>query len=262
MTATTTTPPRRSGSPTLAQIVAVVQGVKTRTEKALTAAHHLTQRPQPFVGITRIYQPRDEDGEPMPAETAQIQARVPEIIQDVATTWARMVDVVATQDVANCQAFGDIVIDGEVLLAHVPVTHLMWLEKQVINLRTFITKLPVLDIAQTWTWNPDVQGYETLPVQTTRTKKQPRNHVKAPATDKHQAQVDVWMEDVVVGYWTRIDYSGAIPTAQVLDMAERVEKLLDAVRFAREQANQVSVTDFAAGTPLVQYVFSPSTEHD
>ena len=48
-------------------------------------------------------------------------------------------------------------------------------------------------------------------MQTLRTKKVPRNHVKAEATEKHPAQVEVYYEDVAVGYWTTVKFSGALP---------------------------------------------------
>lgn len=72
-------------------------------------------------------------------------------------------------------------------------------------------------------------------MRTVRTKKVPRNHVKAEATDKHPAQVDVYYEDVPVGYWTTVKFSGALPARRVNELLDRVEKLQQAVKFAREE---------------------------
>jgi len=68
-----------------------------------------------------------------------------------------MFDIVATQDWANCQAVADVVVDDQVILAQVPFTHLLFLEKQLLDIQTLVEKLPVLDPAErcvtagTWT---------------------------------------------------------------------------------------------------------------
>jgi hypothetical protein len=252
----TTTPTRgRTGATQLAQIVAIVGGAKTRAEQALTAAYHQIQKPAPFIGISRAYQPRDDEGEHLPSESTRVQVRADDLIASVRTAIGRMLDVVATQDGAYTAARADLVVDGQVLLEAVPVTYLMWLEKQAGQLRTFVGKLPVLDVAETWTYDENARAYATAPAATTRTKKMPRNHVKAPATDKHPAQVEMWMEDVVVGDWTTVRYSGALPAATVFALAERVEKLIDGIRFARERANATEVVDVPAGDPILGYLF-------
>ena len=252
---TTTPATGRSGATKLAQIVAIVGGAKTRAEQAITAAYHQIQKPAPFAGISRTYRPRDDEGEQLPAESTRVQVRADDLIDSVKTAMGRMLDVVATQDWANTAARADLVVDGQLLLESVPVTYLMWLEKQAGQLRTFIGKLPVLDVAESWTYDANARAFATTPTQTTKTKKVPRNHVKAEATEKHPAQVDVWMEDVVVGDWTTVRYSGALPAATVFAMAERVDRLIDGIRFAREQANAAPVTDVPAGDPVLGYVF-------
>jgi hypothetical protein len=240
----------------LVQIVAIVAGVKTRTEQALTRAYHQIQKPEPFAGIARTYRPRDAEGEPLPPESKQVQVRVDDLISDVSVAMTRMLDVVATQDWANTTARADLVVDGLVLLQDVPVTYLMWLEKQVVNLRTFISKLPVLDVAEEWAYDADTHSYATPATESTRTKKVPRNHVISPASDKHPAQVTVYNEDVVAGYWKTIRFSGAIPGARLFELTARVERLLDGVRFARERANLVPVKDIKAGDPILTYLFA------
>jgi len=75
--------------------------------------------------------------------------------------------------------------------------------------------------------------YATVPTQTVRTKKIPKNWVKAEATDKHPAQVEIFHEDVIVGTWTTIKFSGAVPSMRVNELLTRVDRLVEAVKFAR-----------------------------
>jgi hypothetical protein len=153
------------------------------------------------------------------------------------------------------EAKADVTVDGQTLLRDVPVMYLLFLEKQLTDLHTFVKKLPVLDNAETWTFDESADTWRTEPVRTIRTKKVPRNHVKAEATDKHPAQVEVYYEDIAVGYWTTVKFSGALPARRVNELLERVEKLQRAVKFAREEANGAEVTDRHVGDVVFRYLF-------
>jgi hypothetical protein len=241
--------------PKLNQIIAVQTGKKTQAKETLTQAYHQLKKPELLSGIVRTYQPRDEDGEPQPEERKQVQVKVPDLIRKVTTDLAEMFDVVATQDWANCQAKADVVVDGRKLLEQVPVTHLLFLEKQLVDLRTFIETLPMLDPAEDWEYREDTDSYASRPSRSNRTKKVPRNHVKYEATTEHPAQVEMYMEDVWVGTWTTTKFSGAVPAATRNAMLERVRKLLDAVKEAREEANLLQVQPHKIGAVLLGYVF-------
>lgn len=126
-----------------------------------------------------------------------------------------------------------------------------------------MAKLPVLDASESWSYDQAADCWATEPVQTTKTKKIPRNHVKAEATDKHPAQVEVYYEDVVVGHWRTVKFSGALPASRVKELLGRVDKLQQAVKFAREEANNSEVTDQRIGERFFAYLLdgtiSPQT---
>lgn len=116
-------------------------------------------------------------------------------------------------------------------------------------------KLPLLDAAEDWRFEESADHWRTEPVRTIRTKKVPRNHVKAEATEKHPAQVEVYYEDIAVGYWTTVRFSGALPARRVNELVDRVEKLQHAVKFAREEANGLEITDQHTGEVVFNYLF-------
>lgn len=240
----------------LNQIIAVEKGVKSRSLQELTEAHHALQKPALLAGIARTYRPRDEEGETLPPESIKVQIKADEIIRRTTGILTRLFDVTAAKDWANCAAKADVVVDGEPLLRDVPVSYLLFLEKQLVDLLTFVRRLPVLDAAETWTYDASADCYATEPTQTTRTKKIPRNHVKAEATEKHPAQVEVYYEDVTVGYWKTVKFSGALPAKRVNELVERVEKLQHAVKFAREEANGAAVVDREVGEKVFRFLFA------
>jgi hypothetical protein len=239
----------------LNQIIAVEKGIKSRSYGELTDAHQSLQKTALLAGIARNYQAKDEDGETYPPESTRVQLRAEEVLRQTAATLTRLFDVTATKDWANCTAKANVTVDGRTLIEDVPATYLLFLEKQLTDLHTLVSKLPVLDASETWVFDQTADCWATEPVQTTKTKKIPRNHVKAEATEKHPAQVEVYYEDVVVGHWRTVKFSGALPATRIKELLDRVDKLQQAVKFAREEANNSEVTDVKVGEKVFDYLF-------
>ena len=242
--------------PKLNQIIAIQAGKKAQAKETLTEAYHQIKKPDLLSGLVRTYQPRDEGGEPQPDERKLVQVKVNDLIARVSRELTEMFDVVATQDWSNCLAKADIVVDGRKLLEGVPVTHLLFLEKQLVDIRTFIEALPTLDAGEEWEYKPEFDSFVSRPSRSNRTKKVPKNHVKYEATKEHPAQVEMYMEDVWVGVWTTMKFSGAIPAAVRNAMLERLRKLLDAVKSAREEANNLEVRPVKVGAALLGFIFN------
>lgn len=238
----------------LNQIIAIEKGIKSRSVQELAEAHKALQKPALLSGIARTYRPKDEDGEQLPPESTKVQVKAEEIIRQTVEILTKLFDVTATKDWTNCRARADVVVEGQTLLTQVPVAYLLFLEKQLADLQAFIKKLPTLDASETWVFDSSSDSWATEPVQTVKTKKIPRNHVKAEATEHHPAQVEVYYEDVTVGYWRTVKFSGALPARRINELLERIEKLSQAVKFAREEANNFDVEDQQIGARVFQYL--------
>ncbi|HVI39525.1 MAG TPA: hypothetical protein VM577_02605 [Anaerovoracaceae bacterium] len=245
--------------PKLNQIIAIEKGTKSQTTRDLTDAHQALQKAALLSGISRTYRPRDEEnGEKLPAENTRVQVRATDMIRKASEVLTKLFDVTATKDVANCNARADVIVDGLTIMKDAPVTYLLFLEKQLVDLHTFVKKLPVLDPSEDWHRDASTDSWATEPAFSVKTKKIPRNHVKAEATDKHPAQVEVYHEDIVVGEYKTIKFSGSVPQKDVNHFLTRVERLQEAVKFARETANGVEVQDQKVGKAIFDYIFSLS----
>lgn len=244
------------GTVALNKLIAIESGVKTATKRKETDLYHVLQKNALLNGISRKYEPKDDDGDKLPSETTLVQVKVEKVIKDLSVELTRLFDVTLTKEVGNSNAKADVVVEGKALLKQVPVTYLLFLEKQLVDINTFVSKLPVLDPASEWVYDSNNDVHATAAVQTVKTKKVPRNWVKAEATDKHPAQVEIFHEDVIVGTWTKVDYSGAIPATRKAELLSRVEKLITAVKYAREEANSLIVEDQYAGDKVFSYLFS------
>lgn len=240
----------------LNQAIALSRGVRANAQKALTTAYHEIAKAPQFAGITKTYSPRDEEGEKLAGEHQKVQATGERVIDDVHATLAKMYDLIGGIDLSNCDALADVMVEGNPILTNVPATHLLWLEKQLGDMRAFIGRLPTLDPQYRWSKDNDNGWYETEDRVTMRSKKVPRNHEKAPATDKHPAQVEVFYEDVVVGDWHTKVLSGALPPSRVKILLERVDILIGAVKTAREQANMNDAVTLESSR-LLDWLFRP-----
>lgn len=239
----------------LNQIIAIEKGAKQDSKKKFGDIYQLLQKQPLLNGISRTYTPKDDEGETLPSESTLVQVAVPKSLDDAQDALVRLFDVTLTKEVANTTAKADVVVDGETILRDVPVTYLLFLERELTDIRTFVAALPTLDPSTNWTWDENQGVYVADPIETTRTKKVPKNWVKAEATDKHPAQVEIFHEDVIVGTWKTVKTSGALPATRKAELLARVVKLIDAVTFARESANNVDIADVKAGTNVFSYLF-------
>lgn len=240
----------------LNQIIAVLTGKKTQSQKQLADLYKIIQGKTLFDGVDRAYRPLDEEGEQLPPEKKKVQVTVGDSIQNLRRIMTDVIDLTATQDLANCQARGDVYVNGGILLQAVPVTTLIYLEKRLEDLRSFIGTLPTLDPAETWSFNEAAGCFTSDVAKTNRTKKVPRAHVLYEATDKHPAQVETYTEDVIVGRWNTIKLSGAMEQSEKDAMLQRLQQLIEGVKKAREEANAIEVTDHEVAASVFDFVFN------
>lgn len=237
-------------------VVALEKGIKSQSYATISELHKMTQKPELFTGFMKAYHKRDEESEDLPSEHKKVQCTVSSVLRETQTALADLYAITARKEWSNCMATAPLRVDGVDLVTEAPVTFLLFLEKQLTDLRTFVDKLPVLDGNEDWHHDLLTGLYRTGAVQTHRTKKVQKALVLYPATPEHPAQTQLVTEDIVAGYWNTVKHSGAMPAPQKQAMAERVEKLLRAVKEAREAANGIEeVSVQAVGEAVLAYIF-------
>ena len=239
----------------LNQVLAVLKGKNAKCDKEITEAYHILQKEVVFQGQTRVYTPKDDEGDKLPSENQIVRMDTKEVIKKAFDAWTELFDVVATQEGANCKAVADIVVEGHgTLLFSVPVTTLLFQEKRLQDVLTFATKLPVLPDGVVWKFNAGKGIYESEPVETVRTKKVPRVQVLYEATDKHPAQVQAFSEDILVGTWKTTLQSSAMSQSDVVLFKKKITALLEGVKKAREEANSIECDERHIGETIFSYI--------
>lgn len=242
----------------LNQIVALVNGKKTEYQKTITKMYHGLKQ-ELVDGLVRVYTPFDDEDRNRPPEDSKgIALKLSDVLTEFGEKFSYIVNLVAANDLGNVKAEDAVEVDGVAVLTNVPVTHLLYLEKALTDLHTFVSSLPTLNPTRDWVWDEANGRYKTAPVETIRTTKRKTRFVKAEATDKHPAQVEVFDEDVPVGTWATTYISTALPPTKKKLYLSRVEALRDAVKEARERANSIDVDTSKAdyGKKIIDFVFS------
>ena len=219
----------------LNQVVAIATGAKSKMQSVETKFYHLLQKEALLKGVSKKYLPFVEDatiGEEENHETKNVQVTVEKALQEVVQAMKEGFNIIATQDVGNCSAVADIKIDDLVIAKKVPISHLIFIEKRMVDLETFISK-----------------GCSY------KTKKIFKNHVKAEATEKHPAQVDTYTEDVPVGKYIKIDFSGNIHKKDKEALLTKVAAISKAIKLAREEANSIVIEKVTIGDDVLSYIF-------
>lgn len=238
----------------LNQIVALEAPAKAAAARAMETAKAKARLETQLAGISRTYLSRTEEGPTFPPESTRVQVTVAGVIAELRPQLARWLDLFATKEETNTQTAADVVVDGVMVVAAAPVPVLLAMERQLAELKTFAEMLPVLDPAEHW--DDEEPGiYRSRERQTAKTSKVPKAFVKYDATKEHPAQVDAYTEDVVIGDWATVKYSGAMRARDKAALLERIRLLTAAVLSAREEANSIEVIDLKPGQAVMEFVF-------
>lgn len=239
----------------LNQVLAIEKGVKTRFHSEVSEYHKKTQKPELMNGFTKTFRSKEEGGDTFPPENKVIQHTYVEVFKDVTKSLGELIDVTATKDWTNCVAKADVKLDGEVLLEKVPATHLLFLESKLQDLHTFVSKMVELDPADEWIWDPSNGYNRTKPIAQHRTAKVQKAIELVAPTKEHPGQAQLITQDVVIGYWDTVKLSGALPRTLKASLLQKLEKLMNAVKIAREEANVTEVISVKHGEKLMNFLF-------
>jgi len=241
----------------LCQIIAVEKGLKSKAYDELKTYHKELKKPAQLEGFSRTYAPfSDTQEERLPPELKHVQLKAADAIEHTVKVLTEAFDITATKEWGNTIARADIIVDGKLLLADVPVGVLLFLEHQLDDLTTFIGSLPTLDPAESWTYDENQACFATAPATTQRTRKTPTVITKAEPTQFHPAQTEIFMEDKAIGQFTVVKRSGALTATRVNVLKDRVTKLRIAVKFAREEANTIEVENRHIGATILNNLFA------
>lgn len=240
----------------LNQILAVEKSIKGRAESVLQTATVTAQQEQLLNGFHKTYQPVAEDGAQRAPESLKVQHTAKELYSTVAKVLGELFNTTAAKDLANCSAKANVTVGGQVLLSGVPSTYLLFLDKQLTTLSSFVARTVELKSDTDWSMDPNSGLFRSGEIRTQVAQKVQEVLVKYQATVQHPAQTEIVSKDVLVGHWTTTKLSGALPKPLKQEILERIQELQLAVKEALEEANgSVEVPENDFGAKVFNHIF-------
>jgi len=219
-----------------------------------------TKKQEHFDGLTKTYSPFSDstvNAEVIPPEVKEVVTTVADKISWTLESVVRAIDARASINETNASgtAMADLVLGDKTLT--LSALSLLELEKDVQSLRDEVYKnIPTLDPTKTWVKDTDAGDhlYQTGVETKIRTNKINEPFQLAPATDKHQAQVQLVSKDVQVGKWETIYKSGRVTVAQKAKVLGRLDDLLLTIKQARSKANEAAAVQVKVGDVIFGFI--------
>jgi len=243
----------------LHELLAVEGDLKGKCEMVLNEAKvTFAKKPHLFTGELKVYEPFDEkDKNTATTEKTVVDTTVAEKLAYVGKSVINYLDAFVQKEATNQDAKADVVISGTSILKDVPATALLGLESKIKKIRETFEMIPTLAPGLIWV-NDDsgkVGVFRTSePSIKFKTKKVPQHKILYEATDKHRAEIEKWDEDTKVGRIETTSYSGMVSPADKAALLERIDKLIQAVKKARQKANKAIIQDVHIGKTIMEYI--------
>lgn len=219
---------------------------------------NFTKHPDRYFGQHQRVEPFDENAPKEADSHKEMDDTVPDKLDYTEGHVIRYLDAVQQKERTNQEARADLVVDGKTIASDVPATFLLGLENKLKMIRSAIyDTIPTLQPGIKWE-KDESQGpniYKRVHAdEKFRTKKVMKNHVIAEATKEHPAQVQVYNEDEKIARVITDTWCGMISSAEKSDLLGRVDKLLRAVKKARQKANTTETVNVTIGKELFAYI--------
>ena len=240
---------------TLAQVVGVEKHLRKKDNEVGSDLKKRVQVPSLVTGRTKTFRPKDDNLPPEQYghdEYQQVALTVEDALKEAGGYSAAALNVIATKDRTNQVATANVEFRSAVLLRDVPISHLLFLENYLIEWRTFLFVLPVLDPTRKWEEDDGRQGLWKSAIEVTdRNLPSKVPVVLYPHTDKHPAQVQLVDQAVHVGWFDNQILSGAVTRDRKKHLLDNCDELISAVKDAVARANKTEAIEEAQEGPAL-----------
>lgn len=215
------------------------------------------KKPDHFKGSTRnvLFLDDNRTGENT-SDTKELVSTVHDKIGYTFNQVGRHYDVLLQLEEANSRAKADLVVDGQLIAKDLPATFLLGMENRLKALRDVLFAIPTIEPSITWS-DDEVSGvgvYRSAPLVSFKTEKVLKSKVLYEATKEHPAQIEKWTEDTAVAKIETVHKSGMLSPLDKSAMLGRMDKMITAVKLARQKANSVEVNNIHVSQDLFKYI--------
>lgn len=216
-----------------------------------------TKKPDHFRGFTKTVRYFDGSRESENTdETKEMVTTVSDKLDYTLQSLGRHYDALLQLEEANGRAKADLVVDGVTIMADVPATFFLGMETRLKTFRDMLLAIPTLEMSTKWEQDATLGDgvYRSPPGVSMKTEKTLKSRILVDPTEHHPAQVQQWNEDVPVARIELTHTSSMITPHAKSAMLSRCDKLIRAVKKARQRANCVEVGDAKIAKDIFDYV--------
>lgn len=224
------------------------------------------KRREHFIGIVSntIFLDESRQGENV-RDTKPMVTTVLDKLKYVSSFLVNYWDLLIQKEKANQAAVADLMVDGVTLIEKAPATWLLGMETRLKAVREVLINIPTHDPAMRW--QPKLDAGEGVFTNADsdvrfRTEKVKEFHVVVQATDKFPAQVMESTKDVQVARIEKSHFPDMLTPAHKSEILGNIDRLIEAVKKARQRANNVEVPKLKAGEVLWNFILKVNTDQE
>lgn len=207
----------------------------------------------------------DESAKNPPVEKLEMTTTVADKLDYTENAVIKYFDAIAQKERTNQDAHADLEVDGKSIAKDVPATLLLGLESRLRLVRDVYETIPTLSPGGKWvkdsTLGDNVYRNENDETRF-KTAKTIKSKVLVPPTfpkdgeggQSQPAIIDKWDETENVGEITLRTWSGMLSSKEKSDILSRLDKLIRAVKKARQRANNTDVNSLKIGEAIFDYI--------
>lgn len=245
----------------LHELLAVEGDIEKQFNDALSKANNdFNRNLHLFEGSNKKLEMFEDQGYEHPEQTVELSTTVTQRLDTVTAPASRYFDAILQKEATNQTAKADLVVDGVTIGKDLPATFLLGMESRLQKLKMLYTSIPTLPPGELWEVD-STQGegdvYRAARDKITfKTAKTFKSKVLYEATEHHPAEIEKWTEQVNVGRHIETRWSGCVPANIKQQWLRRIDRLIEAVKRARQKANRAEVVTAKVGTELFSFIHS------
>ena len=221
------------------------------------------QKGELLEGFDKILKMHDDDRkqeEPAGCSRQALTTSIKNRLNYLSSFQIRNLDAQFQRELSNAQALATLTLPGGAKIDGVPVCFLMFLEKYLMKYRNLLEMAPTYDTTVRWqedTQN-EIPGVRVTqePDCTNKTEKKKEPVTLAPATKEHQAKVELFEKDIVVGLYSKHRITGKWSPAEKKNALQACDDLILEVKQAKARANKTDVVLRKIGEELIKSILN------
>lgn len=242
----------------LHELLAVEADLQNEYKKATDSAKAVfAKNPGHFMGFTRRLEMFADSSKDAPIENQEVTETITNRLHEIGIHAERFFDAVLQKEATNSTAKADLYVDSVLIGQQIPATFLLGLETKLKHLLGVFEDIPTLPPGFSFVKDEE-KGLNIWKIvdaeKKFKTQKTFKHKVLYQATKEHPAQIERWEEVENVGVYVAERWFGMFSQAQKTTLIGNLNKLLSAVKVARQKANCEEVTTQYIGQSIFSYL--------